>query len=429
MRRVAQLSLCRCAIAAIVLSLCTPSHAEVRLFLAGDGLEAEAPSIGATTLAMTSGSTERVLIWLQVTPPSSIQVSSYQLLFPWDTIAKVQGEVGYLDLAPGQGGGDSIHVDTNHPEWLFRDAVAAIDTYQENPPDIRTGEGSFGTLTFISGGPAVTPVADQFYYLGEFQLTASNGALGEFLMLWLVAQTSLGGTSGAISIDRIQSMDVLVCAPAEPAIATLANSESRYLTITPQNAGQQTALRVTLDELHVPDPSTPDSPDFSTFNGQARWVGPPVEYSEGVGGPPTFYAAQLQCTPHFDDWSRFGTISVYGDAIVPSSTYVVQAIDETCNPLVNEEGFLSSGLPMTTSRWGDVAEPFQPPSAFTQPNINDILLVVDKFLGAFPPLKSSTQLLGNVPDPSVKPDINDILLVVDSFLGKPYPYAGPSACP
>lgn len=56
-------------------------------------------------------------------------------------------------------------------------------------------------------------------------------------------------------------------------------------------------------------------------------------------------------------------------------------------------------------------------------------LIVDKFLGALPPLTSSTQLLGNVPNPPVKPDINDILLCVDSFLGKPYPYSGPSGCP
>lgn len=219
------------------------------------------------------------------------------------------------------------------------------------------------------------------------------------------------------------------CAPTEAAAAVLPSPQSRYITIEPKNAGRMTAIRVTLDEIHVPDPPVIGSPDFSAFGGQVRWVGPPSEYPEGASATPSFYAAQLQCEPHFADWSQFGTISVYGDAVVPSSSYTVQAIDQSCEGAIGDEASYSAGLAMTTSRWGDVTEPFQPPSTFTQPNINDILLVVDKFLGAFPPLKSSTQLLGNVPDPNVKPDINDILLVVDSFLGQPYPYAGPSVCP
>lgn len=223
--------------------------------------------------------------------------------------------------------------------------------------------------------------------------------------------------------------DVCECLPTDAPLAVLPHPENRYLTIEPQNAGGLTALRVTLDELLVPDPFVAGSPDFSSFDGQVRWVGPPAEYPEGATPTPSFFAAQIQCEPHFADWSTFGTISVYGDAVVPSSSYTIQAIDESCAGAIEDESSYSAGLPMITSRWADVAEPFQPPSTFTQPNISDILLIVDKFLGAFPPLKSSTQLLGNVPDPNVKPDINDVLLAVDSFLGKPYPYSGPVACP
>lgn len=223
--------------------------------------------------------------------------------------------------------------------------------------------------------------------------------------------------------------DICECAPAAAPLAALPGPENRYLTITPQSAGSATALRVTLEQLHAPDPPVGGSPDFSAFNGQVRWVGPPSEYPEGSGETPTFFAAELQCEPHFADWSAFGTISVFGDAILPSSAYVVQAIDESCNGSLGDESRYSAGAAMTTARWGDVTSPFQPPSEFSQPNINDILLIVDKFLGAFPPLKSSTQLLGNAPDPNLKPDINDILLCVDSFLGQPYPYAGPSTCP
>lgn len=222
---------------------------------------------------------------------------------------------------------------------------------------------------------------------------------------------------------------VNLCEPTDAAVQTLAEAQNRYLTITPQNAGKLTALRVTLDELYAPDPPEAGAPDFSAFNGTVRWVGPPTEFPEGASGTPTFFAAQLQCEPHFADWSAFGEISVYGDAILPSSRYTVQAVDQTCAGVLDLAESYSAGLPMTTATWGDVTAPFNPPTTFSQPDINDVLLIVDKFLGAYPPLKSSAQLFGNVVDPTEKPDIDDILLCVDAFLGLTYPFDGPSNCP
>lgn len=226
------------------------------------------------------------------------------------------------------------------------------------------------------------------------------------------------------------------CECPMPPSAPLAVNEpprSRYVATYAQGAGPGVALRVTLDTLYQPNPPVPGAPDMSAFEGQVRWVGPRVLYFDGEteDGSDSFFAvAQLQCEPYFGDHTGGRTL-ISGDAILPDSTYTIQAIDEDCLGTIDDEFSYSPGLVVSTGRWGDVVEPFHADSPAPQPDINDILAVVDKFLrpSAVPPTRPSVQLLGNVIDPTKTPDINEILLCVDAFLGKPYPYAGPSACP
>ena len=115
---------------------------------------------------------------------------------------------------------------------------------------------------------------------------------------------------------------------------------------------------------------------------------------------------------------------VYGDAIVPSSTYEVQLSTETCADL------FADPLVVTTSRWGDVVTPFNPPSMSSQPDFGDIAALVDKFKGsAGAPSKVRSQLQANTPDPSLPVSFADIAAGVDAFRGTPYPFDGPSECP
>jgi hypothetical protein len=79
-----------------------------------------------------------------------------------------------------------------------------------------------------------------------------------------------------------------------------------------------------------------------------------------------------------------------------------------------------------------VTAPFQEPSPspLTQPNIQDVAGVVDKFKGvASAPIKARSQMQPSVPDPAAAINIVDVANVVDAFKSFAYPYSGPTACP
>ncbi len=84
----------------------------------------------------------------------------------------------------------------------------------------------------------------------------------------------------------------------------LGYSKTRFISIAPlfcpTSPGGVSALRVKLVSLyHVVPPYTGgDSVPFTSFEGQVRWVGPPVQYVESTSNATPFYAASLQCDPH-----------------------------------------------------------------------------------------------------------------------------------
>ena len=181
------------------------------------------------------------------------------------------------------------------------------------------------------------------------------------------------------------------------------------------NAGIVTALRVTLTDLPLP---------FEGFNGQVRWVGPPRLLPEDSGGAMTYYASALQCAPHYTDWGAMGLLHVYGIEVVPGADYEVAAVQ--CDPSV--ESNFSAPLVVSTGRWADVAEPFNPPSPTTQPDALDVAGIVYKFKslqGA--PIVAQADLFPNIPDQVI--DSLDIALCVDAHKGAAYPFPGPTDCP
>jgi len=160
----------------------------------------------------------------------------------------------------------------------------------------------------------------------------------------------------------------------------------------------ETALRVWLVSLHHVSPPYTGSASvpFTLFEGQAMYVGPPAQYVESASSGTPFYASQLQCAPHYQDWSTVGLLHVTGEAIVPSSTYNVENLAASC--LGNEASCtaVSAPLSISTTRWGDVEAPFNPPSPDPQPDTTDISALVDKFkssLGA--PIKARALLAGS----------------------------------
>lgn len=207
---------------------------------------------------------------------------------------------------------------------------------------------------------------------------------------------------------------------------------NRYLALLPGNSGELSAIRLTLSALHEPDPPnlfTNPPPDFSAFDGQVRWVGPPMLCPDET----SFWCAKLQCTPHYEDWeSIIGLAALYvtGAEVTPSSHYNVQTITTGCNEVL--EASYSGSLALQTARWGDVHPPFQLPSpnSLTQPNVIDIGVVVDKvkgLVGAIPKVRA--QLKTNDPDPFAAVNVIEIGYTVDALKGFAYPFTGPESCP
>jgi hypothetical protein len=213
--------------------------------------------------------------------------------------------------------------------------------------------------------------------------------------------------------------------------------KSRFIsTMVPQATtaagGTPTAIRVTLTNLHDVNPPYTGGPgaDYSSFEGQVRWVGPPQEYTESAIDQTAFHAATLQCSPFYQDWSTVGLLHVTGSEILPSSVYTLENVAVSCQG--NEENCsdVSAALEVATTRWADVIDPYSPPSPTVQPDLADVSALVDKFRGApGAPLKVQALLSGNVPDLIGDVDFTQISSAVDAFRGLPYPNAGPVACP
>ncbi len=205
----------------------------------------------------------------------------------------------------------------------------------------------------------------------------------------------------------------------------------RFISLEPVNAGDMTALRVTLTNLPSP---------FTSFNGTTMWVGAPatVCHNQTQTSPPCsnpssgFEASRLSCTPHYRDWSTISTLYIYDDEIVPGAVYDVQAIHQGWDT-GHEENY-SNSLTINTSVWGDVTGGFDSgTSTWTPPDgsvdmTTDYTAVLDKFSGVpGAPHKARCDLDPNVPDRLIA--IADIIAVINAYNGVAYPYDGPTVCP
>ncbi len=235
--------------------------------------------------------------------------------------------------------------------------------------------------------------------------------------------------------------------PDECLLATPLPNETRFLTFAvPAVAvpSAASALRVRMLELQNPQPpNLPQSPppDFSAFEagptctdpaGCARWVGPLTTFLESQDNAAfgTFRAARLQCTPYYHDWSTEGFVHVTGAEIIPSSRYEVQALAAACMGSEAMCADVSAPLLASTARFGDVATPFNPPMASSQPDALDVVGSVNKFK-SLPgsPAKVAAQIQPNVVDLNANINALDVSTVIDALKSRAYPFSGPCVCP
>ncbi len=260
----------------------------------------------------------------------------------------------------------------------------------------------------IGGGPALVTV---------------NVTAGMCYTIRVAGWNSASG-SGVVDLSYDTFCDIT---PPTPQPDT--QDKCRFLSMTiPTVANNNVAIRVTLASLHHVDPPYTGGPSvpFTAFEGQVRWVGPPQQFVESTATPTAFFAAQLQCAPHYQTWNTLGMIHITGSAIVPSSTYDVQTVAATCSGNEASCTQVSSSVPIQTTRWGDVRIPFNPPSQVVEPDIADVAGLVDKFRNAPAALTKAEALLAGdqfgVINITPDLDFSHISRCVDAFRGLPYPY-------
>ncbi len=317
----------------------------------------------------------------------------------------------------------------------------------EHPAGDEVCEGDDATFTVVAGG--MPPFTYQWRHDG-MDLT---GETADTLVLMNVQATDGGDYDVVVSND----LGSVTSDPASLVVAADTDlilqpdpsgiPHTRFLTFVPPQIPCAAALRVVMVDLQTPNPPNHaccPPPNFGAYEagtcaaageleGCARWVGQPRKYLEAqeLPGYGNYWAARLQCTPHYQDWRGANPLSVTGAEIVPSSSYTVQAVSIHC--LGNEANCaeVSTDLPISTPRAGDVVASFQSPEGpLNQPNAIDIVGVVNNFrklTGA--PKHVEAQVRPDLPNLNRDVDALDMQAVVANVKLGAYPFSGPCPCP
>jgi hypothetical protein len=167
------------------------------------------------------------------------------------------------------------------------------------------------------------------------------------------------------------------------------------------------------------------------------WVMEPYLVSENSGSHApdgdSFWAAELGCEEDafWTDWSGYGVIDVFNDAIVPGAVFDIQLIDCRCHPdgyPWDESGALTVAMSVTGDIVGlcDVS-PCSAPQGVV--DFIDITAAIDKFRNLpTAPRKARTDVINgtvSLPKPDQKVDFVDISQIVDAFRNDPVRYPGP----
>lgn len=267
---------------------------------------------------------------------------------------------------------------------------------------------------------------------------------GDYHIAGTAGQPATAPVSGDEYVLRggFWSPAVTLDSPEPPSPDPTGISKSRFLSfLCPQTPISPTAFRVVLISLHhvVPPYSGGPSTPFTSFEGQERWIGPPVQYTESFTNPLFIQVSRLQCTPYYHDWSTIGLLHVTGSAIVPSSRYGVEILAAPCQgqesspPCLSGGSMVTAQLQIQTTRWGDVETPYNPPDVTIQPDLTDVFSLLSKFRSApEAPIKARALLVGGdlFGEIDVFTDFSFIHIsaCVDAFRGQPYPHEI-AACP
>jgi len=209
------------------------------------------------------------------------------------------------------------------------------------------------------------------------------------------------------------------------------------MRIPTTSAMTDTALRVTLTTLYQPnDPQPVNQPDYSTFEGEVRYLnllrdnngGIVTECTSSTAFGTTYPCASVGCTPEFADWATlFGGDAVFvsGNAIIPDSSYTVSNLAASCAGNEAACPDASAEVPFVTARFGNTNA-----GVDQRTNTTDIIITVDatkEIFGSVWKYQVSVSRLNPLPQFN-SVSVTDIVLHVEAV--KLTPYLNPvNACP
>jgi choice-of-anchor B domain-containing protein len=245
-----------------------------------------------------------------------------------------------------------------------------------------------------------------------------NGAWGVYSLLPSGMILLADMQAGLLVVDPSPAVPDDCALSSPPQAEAFVFPKNRYLSITPTNAGVQTAIRVVLSDL---------PPPFEAYEGSVRWLESPESVVDSVNPVTTFKRSRLSCDPVFHDFGSEGPITISDHEIVPGGSYQLQQVTNGCD--VGIESNYSAALVVSTAvQWGDLMGegPDDPPNGDT--NFIDIAGLVDKFRNLpTAPGMAKADLSPSQPDGIL--DFTDISACVNAFRGFGYPYSGPISCP
>jgi hypothetical protein len=273
------------------------------------------------------------------------------------------------------------------------------------------------------GGPGIWTSQDQIL---------RNAQAGECFLLRIGSFPGSRGTA-TLAVSCGTGGDTPAAVVPDGVVKTRFISFNIPVPATAGGAGE-TAIRIKLTNMHVvvPPYSGGATVAYTAFNGQSVYAGPPQQFVESSSSGTPFYASFAQCAPYYHDWSTIGLLHVTGPAIVPSSTFTVEHLGAACQGAEGSCSAFEPGVEIKTTRWGDVTDPYNPPSATVQPDVADIGALVNKFRSApGAPIKARSEIAGAPGNPwgeitaavlNVDLGFSHISACVDAFRGVPYPY-------
>lgn len=190
--------------------------------------------------------------------------------------------------------------------------------------------------------------------------------------------------------------------------------KNRFVSATLPATATAHGVRVNLVSLDGNSVATPGS-----YDGTDRWVGVPMlGINDGIS--PSFNAARVQCAFASQDWSAVGLVHIYGDVVVPQSSYDVSMCSSAAGPC-------SAALRIGTAKFGDVVTPVN------TVNFQDVNSIVAKFQGTpSGPSKTRTKLTNSIVNPANPINFQEVSACVSAFQSKAFKAvvtAAPVICP